>query len=68
MWEPRSLTPLWAFAACYRDSFTLLTLEPVYINIYHLVVRSSYRRILYISKVAKGDDMTIQRYKVTNTQ
>jgi hypothetical protein len=22
MWEPRRLTPLWAFTACYRDSFT----------------------------------------------
>jgi hypothetical protein len=25
MWEPRPLTPLWAFTACYRDSFTFLT-------------------------------------------
>jgi hypothetical protein len=24
MWEPRPLIPLWAFTACYRDSFTLL--------------------------------------------
>jgi hypothetical protein len=23
MWEPQRLTTLWAFAACYRDSFTL---------------------------------------------
>jgi hypothetical protein len=23
MWEPRRLTTLWAFMACYRDSFTL---------------------------------------------
>jgi hypothetical protein len=22
MWDPRPLTPLWAFTACYRDSFT----------------------------------------------
>jgi hypothetical protein len=22
MWEPRPLTPLWAFTVCYRDSFT----------------------------------------------
>jgi hypothetical protein len=22
MWEPRRLTTLWAFTACYRDSFT----------------------------------------------
>jgi hypothetical protein len=24
MWEPRRLTTLWAFAGCYRDSFTFL--------------------------------------------
>jgi hypothetical protein len=24
MWEPRRLTTLWAFTACYRDSFTFL--------------------------------------------
>jgi hypothetical protein len=24
MWEPRPPTPLWAFTACYRDSFTFL--------------------------------------------
>jgi hypothetical protein len=24
MWEPRPLTTLWAFTACYRDSFALL--------------------------------------------
>jgi hypothetical protein len=23
MWEPRNLTTLWAFTACYRDSFYL---------------------------------------------
>jgi hypothetical protein len=23
MWEPRRLTTLWAFTACYRDSFIL---------------------------------------------
>jgi hypothetical protein len=23
MWEPRRLTTLWAFTACYRDSFTI---------------------------------------------
>jgi hypothetical protein len=22
MWEPRHLTPLWAFTACYSDGFT----------------------------------------------
>jgi hypothetical protein len=25
MWEPRPLTPLWAFTACYMDSFTFFT-------------------------------------------
>jgi hypothetical protein len=24
MWVPRRLTTLWAFTACYRDSFTFL--------------------------------------------
>jgi hypothetical protein len=24
MWEPQLLTPLWAFMACYRDSFTFI--------------------------------------------
>jgi hypothetical protein len=26
MWKPRPLTPLWAFTACYRDSFTFFFL------------------------------------------
>jgi predicted DNA-binding transcriptional regulator len=26
MWDPQRLTTLWAFTACYRDSFTLLYL------------------------------------------
>jgi hypothetical protein len=24
MWEPRRLTTLWAYTACYRDSFTII--------------------------------------------
>jgi hypothetical protein len=27
MWEPRRLTTLWAFTACYRDSFTFFYLD-----------------------------------------
>jgi hypothetical protein len=27
MWEPRRLTTLWAFTACYKDSFTLIALH-----------------------------------------
>jgi hypothetical protein len=32
MWEPRLLTTLWSFMACYRDSFnfTLLNVTPSY--------------------------------------
>jgi hypothetical protein len=30
MWEPRRLTNLWAFAACYRDSFTFFYLLPTH--------------------------------------
>jgi hypothetical protein len=29
MWEPRHLTTLWAFAACYKDSFTFFTFTNV---------------------------------------
>jgi hypothetical protein len=25
MWDPQRLATLWAFTACYRDNFTLLT-------------------------------------------
>jgi hypothetical protein len=28
MWEPRHFTTVWAFTACYRDSFTFFTLPP----------------------------------------
>jgi hypothetical protein len=29
MWEPRRLTSLWAFTACYRDSFTSFFTEGI---------------------------------------
>jgi hypothetical protein len=35
MWEPRRLTALWAFTACYRDSFTfafLLYHEDIWVS------------------------------------
>jgi hypothetical protein len=32
MWEPRRLTTLWAFAACYRDSFTFTFLYYIHIR------------------------------------
>jgi hypothetical protein len=31
MWEPRRLTTLWDFTACYRDSFTILPFLPLLI-------------------------------------
>jgi hypothetical protein len=31
MWEPRRLTTLWAFMACYRDSFTFTLLQLIII-------------------------------------
>jgi hypothetical protein len=39
MWEPRRLTTLWAFMACYKDSFTFFYLycpfacDPVFLEI-----------------------------------
>jgi hypothetical protein len=27
MWDPQRLTTLWAFTACYRDTFTLFYIE-----------------------------------------
>jgi hypothetical protein len=30
MWEPRRLTTLWAFTACYRNSFSLAVLVSVF--------------------------------------
>jgi hypothetical protein len=27
MWEPRRLTTLWAFTACYRDNFTFYSIN-----------------------------------------
>jgi hypothetical protein len=46
MWEPRPLTPLWAFTACYRDSFTLLTfnLPNLHSTQYRVVLRPTVSR------------------------
>jgi hypothetical protein len=45
MWDPQRLTTLWAFTACYRDSFTFffLFLLPFQIrNIYHLPLQLDF--------------------------
>jgi hypothetical protein len=35
MWEPRRLTTLWAFMACYRDSFTFYYESVLYSDVRH---------------------------------
>jgi hypothetical protein len=42
MWDPQHLTPLWAFTACYRDSFTF----------YHLFYNVGGYRVLIINHTA----------------
>jgi hypothetical protein len=43
MWQPRPLTPLWAFTACYRDSFTVtftaVTIKSKSSGMWHPVVQ-----------------------------
>jgi hypothetical protein len=40
MWEPRRLTILWAFTACYRDSFTF----------YHLMIHTKLCTYVHTNK------------------
>jgi hypothetical protein len=46
MWKPRPVTPLWAFTACYRDSFTslLLFISYYFINNFLIV----FKILLYV--------------------
>jgi hypothetical protein len=37
MWEPRRITTLWAFTACYRDSFTFITVMTMKISVIYYV-------------------------------
>jgi hypothetical protein len=60
MWEPRRLTILWAFTACYRNSFTFLILtktsrssnpapyrkEDITDSIYNLCVTHNFKTVL----------------------
>jgi hypothetical protein len=52
MWEPRPLTPLWAFTACYRDSFTLVSI--VMANIKFFFVGSHLKLNAKIASVVRG--------------
>jgi hypothetical protein len=45
MWEPRRLRTLWAFTACYRDSFTFFTFLPLLLYAYPLPREHVYRAI-----------------------
>jgi hypothetical protein len=42
MWEPRRLTTLWAFTACYRDSFTFFNLTEGRIRDNGISIATSY--------------------------
>jgi hypothetical protein len=50
MWEPRRLTTLWAFKACYRDSFTfyLYFLCPVHLLTYYIASHHNIKNITYL--------------------
>jgi hypothetical protein len=39
MWEPRRLTTLWAFTACYRDSLTFFFLVESIVSIVLLCIK-----------------------------
>jgi hypothetical protein len=39
MWEPRPLTILWTFTACYLDSFTFLPLQLRLLDLLSLLFR-----------------------------
>jgi hypothetical protein len=47
MWEPRRLTTLWAFTACYRDSLTfqILLLDLLF---YYYLLRDAYCCVLVL--------------------
>jgi hypothetical protein len=46
MWEPRRLTTLWAFTACYMNSFTiLLDLHKLYGAEWAIIVKYMFKVI-----------------------
>jgi hypothetical protein len=54
MWEPRRLTTLWAFTACYRHSFTLPLQISIFLdqslvlNLSHIMNKRWHRFCQYI--------------------
>jgi hypothetical protein len=55
MWEPQPLTPLWAFTACYRDSFYLKS----YIRVVKYTI--NYRGTRKGREKEKGKEETQER-------
>jgi hypothetical protein len=52
MWEPRRLTTLWAFMACYRDSFTFLYIErQIFSNSVEYNINSTVKKIIVFCDV-----------------
>jgi hypothetical protein len=52
MWEPRPLTPLWAFTACYRDSFTFFFFTKVALTGKH-TGHASYNKPRWFTLIIK---------------
>jgi hypothetical protein len=61
MWEPRHLTLLWAFTACYRDSFTYFTLLTYYVLICNMLMRLLMSR-KSASYYGYKYEMAVERY------
>jgi hypothetical protein len=45
MWEPRHFTTLWAFTACYRDSFTFYRVRGVFVSVWATLVYQAFNQL-----------------------
>jgi hypothetical protein len=50
MWEPERLTTLWAFTACYRDSFPLITDKLLNSTVFWVLTPCSSERTRYFGE------------------
>jgi hypothetical protein len=56
MWQPQRLTTLWAFMACYRDSFTLYQFalkDKIILAKKNCLIISEVRQVNYFSETYK---------------
>jgi hypothetical protein len=53
MWKPRRLTALWAFTACYRDSFTFLWINSCPISRQYVTLNISF--LLLFNVMSQGN-------------